>query len=396
MELVTRPKTKILFLAASDDLYGSDVVLLDLLNRLDLSNFEPVVVVPSDVKLPGRFSRKLSQAGIRYYHYPLAIIRRKYLNPSGLVQYLFLLIKSCFWLSRLSQKEKVNLIHTNSLMIIPGAVIAAIKGIPHVWHIHEAPGGPALLQKIQAMMLQHIGIHIIAVSDFVKKQWTAINPALQSKMVMIHNGVDLSQFYPGVDVSNLRKELGCKGTHSLIGVVGRISYRKGQHVFIKAIPPLIQKFPQARFIIVGDVFPDHELEYDSLIKMVSDYGLKDYVIISPYKENIAQVIAAIDILVLPSIMTEAFPTILLEAMASAKPVIATACGGAEEIVTNQEDGMIIPMNDPDSLSKAISFLLQNPDFAKNIGKAGRGKMEQEMTIQNFTQRLIDLYQSIVQ
>lgn len=396
MDPVPDSKVKILFLAASDDMYGSDVVLLELLTRLDRCIFEPVVVVPSDVKLPGRLSKQLFHVGIRCYQYPLAIIRRTYLNPVGLLRYIFLLIRSNTWLFQLIQKEGIDIIHTNSIMIIPGAMIAAMRGIPHIWHIHEAPGGPTLLQKIQALMLLYIGKHVIAVSEFIKEQWNTINHNLQSKMVIIHNGIDLNQFYPGIDGSSVRNELGISATQSLIGVIGRISYRKGQHVFIHAIPSIIQKFPHARFLIVGDVFPDHELEYVSLKKMISDNGLKGYVIISQYKENISQVIAALDVLVLPSIMNEAFPTILLEAMASAKPVVATACGGAEEIITDRKDGVIIPMNDPDSLSSAISYILQNPDYAESIGKAGRVKMEQELSIQNFVQRFSELYASIVQ
>src|SRR5579859_375982 len=133
----TRRPARVLFVHPSDELYGSDLSLLNMLRGLDRARFEPLVALANDVTYEGALSRELAAAGIECRHVDLAVARRQYLTPLGLAGFLRRLRAASRLLAQLIRDEGVELVHTNTLAVWSGALAARRTRRPHIWHIQE-------------------------------------------------------------------------------------------------------------------------------------------------------------------------------------------------------------------------------------------------------------------
>ena len=155
---------------------------------------------------------------------------------------------------------------------------------------------------------------------------------------------------------------------------------------IEALPFILKVVPEARYLVVGS--GDHE---GALKELVKTLGLTDRVIFSGARSDIPDLLATSDLFVLPT-LGEALPTVLAEAMAAQKPIIASNVGGVLEMVEHGRNGLLIPPADPARLVEACLQLLQNPAQAQAMARAGRQIVEQRFDIRKQVQCLSDLYQ----
>lgn len=199
----------------------------------------------------------------------------------------------------------------------------------------------------------------IVVSEALKKK--AIELKIKpKKLICIPNGVDLKKFSPN-QVTSFRKELNLKD-EAIVLFVGSLVENKGVDSLIQAFLSVTKTFKNAKLVIVGDGPLKSKLE-----KLATK--LKGSVIFTGYRTDVPQILTAVDVLVLPS-RSEGLGEVLLEAMASGKPVVATNVGGIPELVKNFENGIIVEPENPSELAEAIISILSNPDLAKKLSENG--------------------------
>jgi glycosyltransferase involved in cell wall biosynthesis len=169
----------------------------------------------------------------------------------------------------------------------------------------------------------------------------------------------------------------------LIGCVGRIIPEKGQKSFLLAIPEVIQKCPEAFFLIVGDVFPGKETYKKELLEIIKKNVLGKYVRFAGFRKDIGDVIRSIDLLVFPSVAPESFGLSILEAMTLGKPVIASNVGGVSEIIEDGITGMLVEPNQPNQIADRIIHLLSHREIYEAIGKRAKEVVTERFSLQKY-------------
>lgn len=229
----------------------------------------------------------------------------------------------------------------------------------------------------------------IVVSDILKEMMInerGINP---DKVFRIYNGIEIDKYNPTPgNRIHIRKELGINEDIILTGAVGRLVWQKGFEYLIQSIPDVIKAYPKVKLLIAGEGPLKYRLKAQGA-------GLKvnDHLIFTGFRNDIKELLSAIDILVIPSIL-EGFPMITLEGMAMAKPIIATRIDGITEQITDGETGLLVPPRDADALTKAINHLINDRDLALRLGINARQKVEKAFSVEKMIAETEKIYQSL--
>lgn len=369
----------LLFLQSSSELYGSGKIILQVLRLYKGEGFNPVVVLTG----PGPLQLILQEEGFPVYVQNLGILRRKYVNPSGLINRWEKNLKAYRFLSNLHRNYDFKLVYSNTLAVIVGAYWAKRNRIPHNWHIHEIIPGPFPLVKLLSQLLDLSSPHPIAVSKAVAQHW---QPLLKkSKVQLIHNGIPYDAFLTAK--ATLKTELGLAEDAILIGMIGRINPGKGQLFFLEMAELLSMTFPTAHFVLVGDPFVGYEPILEEVKKEIGIRRLENRVSYLGFREDIPEIMASLDVFVLPSILPDSFPTVILEAMASGKPVVATRSGGASEMVLDGVTGYLIPIGSVEKGVEALGNLVQNQEVRQSFGEAARKRVLSEFSLESFEEKI---------
>ena len=393
----TESPAQILFLHTCDDLYGSDILILDIVKRLDRSKFEPIVVLPDDMKHVGLLSRELKAASIEHYHLPTLVLRRRYISPWA----FFSLMKRIFFgnwaLLRLLRRKQIKLIHSTTSAVLAGPMIAFLTGTPLVVHIQEILLRPQLIRRWIHAIIRHTARKIICISDSVRDHFLKDQPDAAGITQVVRNCIPLPAS-PNRTAQEIRNELGIDVKVPVIGMVARVAPWKGQEVLVQAAAIIRSKGIHCRFVAIGGVFHNERTHLDHLDRirrLIQSLDLEEMVKIVEYRKDARELIAAFDIFVLPSTQPEPFGLVILEAMAVGKPVIATAQGGPTEIVLEGETGVLIPPADPQALAVAIQALLENPVEARRLGEAGRKRMLEQFEMSQYLQQIEEVYADLL-
>ena len=371
---MTQEPTTILYVHSSDELYGSDVALLELLRRLNRRRFAPIVVLPKDLPYEAgraRLSDELAQLKVPVVKADFAVLRRRYLTPRGLPHFLMRLLRGTRVLMRLIVSQNVQIVHANTIAVLGGALAARLTGRRLIWHVHEIINNPRWLRWLVARIVTGWADRVVAISSPVADHLLGLGsiPGAARKMTIIPDAVDTDCFHPALDGSVIRAMWGVTSGQVVVGTVGRLNVWKGQGVLLEAAKLLSER--PVHFIIAGDIVPGQPEPRDALETAITAGNLRQRVRLIGFWSDIWNVIAALDILVLPSIQPEPFGLVVLQAMACGKPVIATAHGGPTEIVVDGETGLLIRPRNSAALASAIIRLIDDPALRARMGAAGR-------------------------
>jgi glycosyltransferase involved in cell wall biosynthesis len=216
--------------------------------------------------------------------------------------------------------------------------------------------------RSRAFVFKHGCSQIVADASVIKRELVeghGINPA---KIEVIGSAVDLEKFKPPRDRTKFRREIGIDDEIPLIGNVGMIRPDKGQLELVKSAPLILEKRPDARFVIVGQ--GTGILKRGINVRNAIDRAaLADKIIMAGYRWDTPDVYAACDMIVIASLRTEASPIVLREAFASGRPVIATKVGDIPEIVRHRENGLLIEPGNTQELASAILQFISDPELA---------------------------------
>ena len=218
-------------------------------------------------------------------------------------------------------------------------------------------------------------------------QW---QPLLKkSKIQVVHNGIPYDEFL--ADFPAVKSELGLPEDKVIVGMIGRINPWKGQLFFLEIAEKIAAKHPNTHFVFVGDPFPGYEPILEELRQGIINKRMEDRVTYLGFRDDIPRVMNALDIFVLPSTLPDPFPTVVLEAMASAKPVVATYPGGSAEMVVEGKTGFLIPGGNVDLGVEILEKLIANPELRVELGKAGRTRVLTEYSLEAFEDKIKSIY-----
>ena len=354
-------KIRILQVLASGAVGGGTTHLLSLVGGLNPERFELHVACSDD----GPLLEDLSRFGVRTHRVPMT---RK-LNPAAIVRLALIILR-----------ERIDQVHFHGtragLAAAPAAVLTMRPRIytVHGWSFH--PRGSALLEGLARMLERMIlasSQQVICVGDSDRSLGLRLGILDEARSRVIHNGVLTEAFMPRQEERDLaRAELGIPGDCVLVSLFGRLTEQKGQKSFLEAAGRLGGH--SARFMLVGDG-EDREM----LERFVADRGLGDRVRFMGFRSDVPRLLAASDIVVLPSLW-EGLPICLLEAMAAGRPVIATAVDGSVEVVVPGQTGLLVPPEHPQALAEAIAFLVEHPQVRERFGARGQERVRQRFSL----------------
>ncbi len=207
------------------------------------------------------------------------------------------------------------------------------------------------------------------------------------RLALIPSGI-ADEEPPPIDPAQVRAELGWPGDAPLILFAGRLAPQKGVADLIAALDLLQHVRPDVRVLIVGDGPLRETLE-----ETAHAFHLDGMVRFLGHRDDVPRLLAAADLLVLPSLY-EGLPNVVLEAMRFAKPVVATAAPGTTEVVADGQTGLLVPMRDPPALAEALRTVIQDRDLARRLGGGGRARVEAEFRADVMIARFAELYETL--
>lgn len=299
------------------------------------------------------------------------------------------------------RSEQPVLIHAHGFKVsLWGRLAGRISGIPVVVTVHNYPAYAAdgqVIPRIFRAVEKFQGewaFRYIAVSgtlaDYLKEN-TDI-PA--EKIKVIYNGINTVPFE-----QSRREEEGAepkicldfikKDGVTLVGTIARLAPQKGLSHFIRAAALLAPRFPQLKFVVIGDGPVKKFLE-----RMVHKMDLKGRVFFTGYMEDIPSVMSKLDVFVLPS-YKEGLSITLLEALAAARPVVASRTGGIPEIIMHNKTGKLIMPGDSRALAEAVEYFLLNPDEAKRMASAGQARTKEIFSRDEMLKSTEEIYRELV-
>lgn len=378
----------ILYLHAGAEMYGADKILLELVTGLDKTRFRPIVILPTD----GILRKELEKAEIKVHVIPYPILRRKYFNPRGIINYISnYRNKSNAIINYLNQNNiKVDILHVNTLAVLEGIRLKKKLRVPLIWHIHEIITHPQIVNRFLCWCVNKYADKAVVVSGPVKKHLVnnGVNP---NKVKVIHNGIDSNVFSPNVDSTYLYKEWNIPQNAVKVGMIGRVNNWKGQNDFLDALAPLLNDFDNLYLFIVGSAFSGQEWRVNELKRKINLLPQHDRIIFSEFRKDNYAVEHFFDILVLPSTSPDPLPTVVLESMGCGTAVVGYAHGGIVEMIRDGKDGLLAKINDVEDLRDKVKYLILSKKY-KSMGKNARNRQAKEFSIGNFIKRFEKVYE----
>jgi len=293
-------------------------------------------------------------------------------------------------LFKLLRQERIQIIHSYLFHAnLLARLVAKLAGAPIIVSSERTMEMEGQIRLLLNRLTSPLADRVIAVSqqvcDFASNR-IGIPP---EKLVVVYNGIETSEYQGKVDMARIHEELKVAPAHTVVGTVSRLDEAKGIRYFLQALPWVIAQHSKLIFLIVGDGSQRRELE-----RLAQDLNIQSQVIFAGYRPDVVNMLAIMDVFVLSSLY-EGFPNAILEAMAMAKPVVATRVGGVPEAVEDGVTGLLVPPRDPEALAKAIIALLQDRERAKDMGRAGRERVERYFSVQRMVARTETLYEELI-
>lgn len=338
---------------------GAETLVLQIASGLNPDCYRSVVLLPGGRWLPAR----LDERGIPYVladshaWYDTTVVRR---------------------MVEVVRRENVDVIHSH----LPGqnfyaCLAGKITGKPVIVTYHgavELEQSRGFKGKTRLWVVRNFASAFAVVCDQMAR---ALGDAgfPDKKIIRIYNGVEVDRFTPGPS-GILRSELGLAPDTPIVGMVANIRPPKGYEYFVRAARIVLDRFPHAYFVSVGEGKKGLSEKLDAL---VDELHLRNRFSFLGLRSDVPELLRDFDVFALSSI-SEGFPFVALEAMSAGKPSVMTRCGGPEEIVDDGVTGFLVSIADPSALAEKISLLLSDPVLAAGMGRAARAKILAKFTL----------------
>lgn len=348
---------------------GAETVFIELADRLRDRGYESIALLRG----PGWVMDTLAERRIR----------TEILDAKGSFNWRYLMA-----LRRLIRAEHIDLIQSHLLgSNVYCAAAGWLTGRPVVATFHGAVdiNPNERFRALKFGIMNHAVGHFVAVSDSLGRQIRQHGVAPGKPVSVIYNGVDMTR-YDRPRHRDLIAELGLPTDAILIGSLGNIRPAKAYDVLIRAAGELCPTDPRLHFLIAGHV---KESVARPLRTLITELSLEGRVHFLGFRPDTAGFLRGVDVFALSS-SSEGFSIATVEAQAAGLPVVATRSGGPEEIITDRENGLLVPVNDPQALASALREVLTNQSLAQSLAEAGRQSARARFSIET----MLDQYESI--
>jgi len=364
----------ILQVISSGGFFGAENVVLQLASELRKKDFcMPVVGVFENLKAPHlEVSEVCLKNGIQTHMF----------TCRGRVD-----IKTIVQLRRFIQDHNIEIIHTHGYKSNLYSYFASI-GLQtrRVATCHNWLGDDfkmrfyAILDRFFLRQFDRV----VAVSEEVMEK---INDSgiSSDKVSMVKNGIYIDRFSHSNSVNKIKDDLRIDSKSNVIGTVGRISMEKGHRTLLNIASKIIEHFQGTVFLVVGDGPLRNDLQREFSSSSINFTGIRD---------DVDKLYQCMDIFVLPS-LTEGLPMVLLEAMASKLPVVATRVGDVPKVITDGDTGILVEPGDKEGLKEALLYLLSNKDIAIEMGQKGYEKVKEHYSSEKMTDEYLKIYQDVL-
>jgi glycosyltransferase involved in cell wall biosynthesis len=388
---------RVLFVNAGTVVGGAEHSLLLLLGALQQAGVSTHVALLED----GSFRERLLTLGTPHtvVHLPDRVRRAgRYDVGSSASQRAMLIamgLPAAWRLARLARKHRVHVIHTNGMKShLLGGLAGRISGVPVVWHVRDfpPPGWAGRVFRAQARVLPST---VFTNSEAVRSAFVR-RGGIGVPIVVLHNPVDLDGFHPRTR-GGIRHELGLGENTPLVGMVAHLTPWKGHDVFLNAARRIATAVPAARFVVVGgDRYETngHAGYLQSLISQTAALGLDTRVTFAGDRDDVAAVLADLDVLVHCPTAPEPFGRVVAEAMAAGRPVVASRCGGIPELVDDGTSGFLVEPGDAEAVASATVQLLNDRELGRRLGQAGRRRAESRFRLDAHAAAVMQSYRSL--
>lgn len=270
-------------------------------------------------------------------------------------------------------------------LVVLAARLERLRSVVRTEHL--PPLGPQPLKlRLRARLRDGFMRRVICVSIQNREDHIRLLSRSPRKLTVVPNGVDVHRFSPAIEGARVRAELGLDERVPVVGVIGRLSERrKGADYFLEMAARVHPRYLDARFLIVGDGFLRPELE-----QQARDLDISDVTIFAGERHDIPEVLAALDVFVLPSTF-EGAPYAALEALAAAKPVVATRVASIPQLIQDGVSGISVPIGDAAAMADAVDRMLRDPAAARRMGEAGRRIIEASYSLPAMIDRICSVY-----
>ncbi len=376
-------KCNILYVIENIEFGGGERVFSQIIRGLDKERFG--VFVASNPG--GIFEKKLTEVGIKIN--PVRMTNRYNL---GIISRLKKIIKT----------KDVQIVHSQGGRADFFARIAArIANVP-------------IIISSMAMLVEGYDVSILRKGLYVSidrwtERWvnkfTVLSEAMRRSLieghkipseniVKIYNGIEIEEYNPDLkEIRNkkleVRRELGLKNDVPVIGAIGRLVWQKGFEYLIRAAPEVLKKCPEARFLIVGE----GPLK-NKLILTGEKLNVADRIIYTGFRNDIKEILTSIDVLAMPSLL-EGLPMVLLEAMAMAKPIVATRIDGVTEVLENSKTGLLVPAKNSHALAEAIVGILNDQAKANFFGQNAKEAAKEKFSVKKMVEQIELAYEKLL-
>jgi glycosyltransferase involved in cell wall biosynthesis len=381
-------KKNVLIVNQSAELYGADKALLELIENFPV-NFNPIVVLHEE----GPLKVILEKMNVQVIKTSVIKVKRGILKPSFFVTLPYDTIKSFIKIKRELKGKKIDLIHSNATSVFIGAFYGFFFRIPHLWHVHEIIEKPRKVAQVYPYLINFFSNKVVFNSLATSNHFTTILPKIGLKSTIIHNGQDRKTIKTSeADVKKIKEN--CSSDIEgkvVIGLIGRISKIKGQHLALDAFSNLLKRHKNIHLVFVGSYVKGKEEYIERIYKKIKDLNLEKDISFVDFQENIWPYYDSIDIAIVPSTEKESFGLVATEAMLSKKPVIAANHGGLSEIILNNETGFFFEPNNCEDLCIQLEKLIINKDLRISFGENGLKRVKDNFSSQKYVSSIESIY-----
>jgi glycosyltransferase involved in cell wall biosynthesis len=365
---------KILFLDQYSEMGGAQRVLADFLAAVQRRGWGAHVAVPGG----GLLVEQLRSHSIEVTEIPCGPYRSGRKGISDLFQFARDVRRQSQIIRKVLKQGTFDLVYVNGPRLSPAAVMATRSEAPVLFHLHY-PIHQALAARLAGWCVRRSDATVVACSNSVAQ--SLVRYVCPNKLQVIRNGTSEMVF---------RERGFSEDKRWRIGLVGRISPQKGQIEFLEAAKLLALDFPSVRFVICGAPLFGADEYFDRVKRLAIGLPVE----LLGWREDVASVLAGLDLLVMPS-KDEGTPLVLLEAFSAGVPVIAFPAGGIGEVISDRETGFLVPEATGKGLAAQIRELLtSDPLILKKTACRARQAWEESYTLAGFHSQITDLVEQV--
>lgn len=372
-------KIRVLYLVENRSFGGGERGFGQLSTNISTDRFQPFVAAHPG----GKLEEIVRRAGITFF--PVDMSRKVNFKTIG-------------HLSRLISAHQIHIVHSmgaradffarmacrnNPSTAVVCTVAMLVDGF-------DVPFPKKAVYKIADSYSAKYVTQYITVSKALKEVLIKKRRIPADKIRVIYNGVELDQYNPNLQISDeVRQSLEISDDYPIVGTIGRLVYQKGLTYFLEAAQYVNSEKQHVRFVIVGGGPEEGKLK-----RLAYDLGISHLCTFTGSRFDIAELLSTFDVFVLSSLL-EGFPRVVIEAMAMARPIVATDISGVREQLRNNETGLLVPPADSKTLAGAILKILNDRERAERLGQEARKCAERKFNLQFTLTNIEDLYDRIL-